>query len=243
MSLYTFIGTIHPNRAIIDKHYFKTKSSFQTAGNVNEVFKVDVRILMNQLLVYVEGEDVFDMFTMRNFVQGIVEQDLAKVAFITGHSYRAEVMRVINDSLAWDEVYGINNTLITQHFPINDYDASLARIRKYSIGESGMYISQALSSMSDALKDVSDTSFCCYRALEWLKNHNALRLGKPKQKSWDLFKETLGLEADFIREKVGKLQLDARHGRPEILSEQQYKDCIKATWDIFHKYLDVIETK
>lgn len=243
MSIYTFIGTIHPNRAIIENHNFKAKISFHAAENKTAFFNVDVRILMNQLLVYVEGDDVFDPFTMRNFVQGLVEDDLAKVAFITGHSYRAEVMRVINDSLGWDEVYGINNTLIQHYYPIKDYKASLERIRNHSKGEIGYFISNALSNMNEALKSINDSSFYCNRALECLRNHNSSRMGKTKEKDWNLFKETLGLEGNFIKEKVGSLQLNSRHGRPEILSEQQYNECIKATWDVFYKYLDVIESK
>lgn len=243
MSIYTFIGTIHPNRAIIENHKFKVKISYRTAENEAESFKVDVRILMNQLLVYVEGNDVFDPFTMRNMVQGVVEDDLAKVAFITGHSYRAEVMRVINDSREWDEVYGINNTLIQYYFPIKDYVKSLERIRSHSSGENGYFISNALSNMSDALKRINDSSFHCNRALECLRNHNSLRMGKKKEKDWDSFKAVLGLEEDFIKEKVGKLQSNSRHGHHEPLSEQQYNECIKATWDIFYKYLDLIESK
>lgn len=243
MSIYTFIGTIHPHRAILENHKFKAKTSYRTAENKTLIFNVDVRILMNQLLVYVEGNDSFDHFTMRNFVQNLVEDDLAKVAFITGHSYRAEVMRVINDSLGWDVVYGINNTLIQHYFPINDYNASLERIRQHSKGDAGYFISNALSNMNEALKRINDSAFYCNRALECLRNHNSLRMGSKKEKDWNSFKSALGLEDDFIKEKVGSLQLNSRHGRPELLTEQQYNECIKATWDIFYKYLDVIESK
>lgn len=241
MSKYTFVGVIHPTRAIIENHKLKVKTSFRDADNKTGFFNVDVRILMNQLLVNLEGDDIFDAFTMRNLIQGIVEGDLAKIAVITGHYYRVEVIRVINDSLEWDIVYGINNTLIQNHYPIDNYDETLRRIRGHSVGELGYHINNALLNMNKAIGNVSDASFYCNRALECLRNHNSLRLGKTNEKDWNSFKLVLGVEDDFIKENVGKYQLNTRHGRPDILSEQQYSGCLKATWEIFYKYLDVLE--
>ncbi|MEB6183585.1 hypothetical protein [Enterobacter roggenkampii] len=241
MSQYTFVGVIHPTRAIIDNHKFKVKASFHDADNKIGFFNIDVRILMNQLLVNVEGDDIFDAFTMRNLIQGVIEVDLAKVAVITGHYYRVEVIRVINNTLEWDVVYGIDNTLIQNYYPIENYDEALKRIRRHSIGELGYYIGNALLNMSKAIGNISDASFYCNRALECLRNHNSLRLGKTKEKDWNSFKLALGLEDDFIKENVGKYQLNTRHGHPDILSEQQYSGCLKATWGIFYRYLDILD--
>lgn len=240
MSQYIFIGTIHPARAIVEHHEFKIKTTFKTADNKSGNFSADVRILMNQLLIFLEGDDVYDPFTMRNLVQGIVESDLAKVSFITGHSYNVEIVRVSNNFLKWDLVYGINNTLIQHYFPIENYDAALERIRKHSVGQLGIYINNALLNLSYALKNIHDASFYCNRALECLRNHHASRLGH-NERDWNLFKLVLGVEDDFIKRKVGSLQANTRHGHLEIISELQYNECIKATWEMFYKYLDTLE--
>lgn len=81
MNTYHLQGVIHPRRAQIQDHSFRAKFTHVHSGNSADV---RARILLNELSVWVETADEWDLFDLRNVVRYLAQTELARAASTSG---------------------------------------------------------------------------------------------------------------------------------------------------------------
>jgi len=104
MEPYLFYGIVLPERAPLTLQ-FTVRFSHLTSGISGQA---KVSILLNQVAVWVESEQNWDIWDLRNVVKTVVQNHLAMVGYIKGYAYDLEVTRVLNQSRGIDQVFGID---------------------------------------------------------------------------------------------------------------------------------------
>jgi hypothetical protein len=234
MNVYYFQGKVLPERAIISFE-FSTSFAHYVSG---ERARAKVSVVLNQVAVWVEAENEWNIFDLRNCVAYMLNMHFAARSFITGCAYDFEISRVINREREIDFVFGINVLMVPAVDEGNDLEGSIRKLLQKAIGAEGLFLNRCLADFLSALKDVNDAAFYCYRAVESLRHHCAALNGlsnESKGKQWEKFRESARCEESVLLSLKDAAD-PIRHGAVPDVKSQDQQHLLATTWKIIDTY-------
>lgn len=238
MQTYLFEGVVLPERAQLT---IQISVSF-THISSDLTGEAYISILLNQVAVWVDTEDEWDIFDLRNVVKGILQNELAIVGYLEGCAYDLEVTRVLNRALGIDYVFGINIPCITERNKEINKVERLMLIRQNLIGREGLLLHRCFNDLIMAMKSPDDTGFYCYRAIESLRQHCILKFSLPpgnKSEQWQKLRELAGCDEPTIRD-IKSAADPVRHGNVLPITSPYRESLFMKTWDVVDGYLQNI---
>jgi hypothetical protein len=235
MNTYIFQGVVRPERAQLSLQFglvFKHLTSGVEAT-------AQVSIILNQTVVWVETQHVWDLFDLRNVVANIVQGHLQMIGFLKGYGYDLELTRVINREQSVDYVFGIEIPCVAQRNSDSEFDTAMNNLRKMSFGEHGIYFVRCLSDLSSAMKKAEDTGFYCYRAIESLRHHFAAISAiecRTKLFQWQRFREVANCSEEDLRE-IKAAADPVRHGQYLESTSADRARLFTLTWNVVEGYI------
>lgn len=235
MQTYLFEGIVLPERAQLSLQ-FSVQFTHITSGITS---KADVSVLLNQVVIWVDSQDEWDIFDLRNTVRNLLQNELAIIGYVEGYAYNLEVTRVINRTLGIDYVFGIDIPCIADRNKAIDKSRWLSLIRQKSSGREGILLHRCFNDLIMAMKSPEDTGFYCYRAIESLRQHCIMKFSLPpddKTKQWEKLRNIAGCDKSTILDI--KSAADAvRHGDISSLTSQDREALFTKTWNIVDGYI------
>jgi hypothetical protein len=111
------------------------------------------------------------------------------------------------------------------------------KIYRICISDDGISLCRCLNDLRTALRELNDSPFYCYRAIETIKGHIGDRLGETTDKGqWEAMREMLGVNRDDL-EIVKKLADPLRHGRAIKFDGSEWRKIIHISWDVTEAYI------
>ncbi len=234
MSPYLFHGIVRPERAQLSVRF---ALAFQYL--TDKKGKAHVSIILNQLMAWIDSDDDWDIYTLKNVVKSIVQNRLAILGYLKGYAYELEIVRAINQSRGIDHVFGIDIPCITERNAAVDLEIEFSKVAAKISDAAGIFLDRCLNDLVSAMKHADDTGFYCYRAIESLRHHCAAvnRLAeRDKARQWGQFRTASGCTEDDIR--MIKLAADPlRHGGVMNVDDATRASLFLKTWDIVDGYL------
>ena len=236
MGLYFFQGIVLPERAPLSLPESVISFSHITSG-VPGMAKVS--IVLNQVAVYIESDHEWDIWTLRNVVKCLVEDQLNMVGYIKVYAWDLEITRVLNQSRRIDYVFGIDIPCLAERRKDLDLKAELIKLRDKTSGPNGVSLRGCFSDLASAMKHADDTGFYCYRAIECLRHHCAAIHGlssSPKSTQWKKLREVAACDESTLR-AIQKAAEPLRHGEPSGITSDDRVALFTKTWDVVDGYL------
>lgn len=215
---------------------FTVVFSHATSGNSA---RANVSIILNQIVVWLDSEIQWNIYDLRNVVKALLQNELAKVAYLRGYAYDVEVTRVMHRELEIDQVFGIDIPCIANRNASIDLNERIASIRQKTVGPEGVLLHRCFNDLVAAMQHPDDTGFYCYRAIEALRHHCRARhaidpQNKPQQ--WQKLREVTGIEEATFR-FIQNAANPVRHGNVVSVTGQDRVELFTRTWDIVDAYL------
>ena len=235
MQTYYFEGIVLPERAQL---------TLKFSGEVEHItsglkVKVESSIVLNQVAVWVDVEEEWDIYDLRNVVRGFLQDELAVLGYLRGYAYDLEVKRVLNRALGIDWVFGIEISCIEERNKSINIDDELKSIHQKSLGREGVLLHRCFNDLIMAMKNPDDTGFYCYRAIESLRHHCIIKFDMPidkKQVQWQKLREIAGCDEKNIRDIQSSADA-VRHGDVVAITAQDREALFMKTWDIVDGYI------
>jgi hypothetical protein len=243
METYLFIGRVLPERAALSVEKFGARLDYIQNG-VPRRCVVRVRILVNQIAVWFRSYDAWHLPGLRNVVAEMLQAELSRIGYFTGHAYDFEITRVINVERNDDLVFGIDTPAIAGRLGIVDLQAHFVPLRKLSTGLHARLLDRCFNDLASALRHPADRAFYCYRAIESLSHHcgtlKEVVFGeRDDARRWELFRDTAGCSRDDVM-AIKREADDPRHGRASSVKYGGDDDLLSSTWSVVDKYLSAI---
>lgn len=236
MHRYFFDGVVHPERAQIPDWRISAKFDHVASGHHATV---DLRILLNQIAVWVTTDAEWPILDLRNAVKNFVQIEMDMLGYLVGNAYDVEMRRAICPELDLDLVFGVNVPCITELHKGVNLDARIAAMRPKLEKDSGAFLHRCLRDLITAMKEPDDVAFHCYRAIESLRHHCiAIRSLDPKDKpaQWSALREIAKCEESDTR-LLEKAAQAPRHGAAEITTEADSVRLLTTAWKIADGYI------
>lgn len=197
----------------------------------------------NQLIAKIIG-DVGQQsnVALKRIVARAEEIVLNAHAFRTGAVFDVDVIGIIRDSE--DRTDGS----MEFHYMENIHDIITERentpdmntIWNLCISNDGLPLTRCLRDLRSALRELDDTPFYCYRAIEIIKTHIGTRFGESIDKQqWEVMRANLCLDRADI-EVVKKYADPLRHGGELVWEGSQWREIVRITWDIVQAYIEFL---
>lgn len=235
MQPYIFQGIVLPERAQLSIEFslrFRHLSSgIQATARVS--------IILNQVVVWIDTDQDWNVFDLRNVVANIVQGHLQMIGYLKGFAYDVELTRVINQDPATDYVFGIDIPCLAERGKNIDLTEALTKIREKTKGRNGIYLNRCFSDLSSAMKHADDTGFYCYRAIEALRHHCAAAnslVDASKAAQWQKFRDVAGCEEETLRE-IKTAADPLRHGQVISSTSVDRERLFTITWNTVDSYL------
>lgn len=90
--------------------------------------KADVRILLNQVAVWVETDVVWNALDLRNAIRYFVQLEIDIGGYVLGHAYDVEIRRAICPEIGLDQIFGTDVPCIKALHQGVDLEARIAAI-------------------------------------------------------------------------------------------------------------------
>ncbi len=200
-------------------------------------------VINNQLVAKVIGDagEQSNVF-LKNLVTQAEQIVLSAVAFTTGNVFDIDIIGVIRDRD--DAADGSFNV----HYIDNAHDvisnrasaATLHQIYQICISDDGISLCRCLNDLRTALRELNDSPFYCYRAIETIKGHIGDRLGETTEKAqWEVMRGVLGVNRGDV-EIIKKLADPLRHGRAIKFDGSEWRKIIHISWDVTEAYIKLL---
>lgn len=206
--------------------------------------EVDICVLLgvvdNQLVANVTGHiggqsNVYlkDLVTQAELIV------LNAVAFLSGTIFDVDIINVVR------EREGVADGSIDVHYMDNVHDViadrkspiSLQEIYQLCVSDDGLSLRRCLNDLRTALRELSDSPFYCYRAIETIKNDIGNRFEKTKDENqWEVTREKLSVSRADI-EFIKKLADPLRHGRAIKFEGAEWRKIVLIAWDVTDAYM------
>ncbi|MBU9437956.1 hypothetical protein [Burkholderia multivorans] len=238
MEPYFFQGIVLPERAQLSLQ-FSLKFGHVHSG---KQASARVSVVLNQVAVWIDTDDEWNVVDLRNVVNNIVRPHLDMLGFLLGHAYDLSITRVVNRERGVDYVFGIDTPCISPAAEKLDVEAELLKLRDKTIGPNGIYLNRCFGDLVSAMKHADDTAFYCYRAIESLRHHCAVKNGitdDSKSVQWAKFREMASCDESQVM--AIKTAADGlRHGNPMDSLSYDRAVILTGTWKIVRQYLDAL---
>ncbi len=235
--LYILIGIVHPERAQISIGPFELKFFNPTTKNEGII---KLRILLNQITVYIYSSSEWDIFDLRNFVKQHVSDQLAIIGYLKGYAYDVEIKQILNEEKGINYVYGVDIPCIEERNQKKPLNECFNQIRILSYSESGVYIRHCFNDLSMAMRQPDDTAFYCFRALESLRQYCRIHFNIEKENDqWKKLGDLSGTNKDDISFIRGKA-FPSRHGDFVRITDEDRRSMFLKTWDVVDAFIEKI---
>lgn len=236
MDPYLFEGVVHPERAGITLQL--PPFGFRHIASGTEAVAY-VSIILNQVAVWVETANEWNVYDLRNVVKALVQNELAIVGYVKGYAYEVDIKRVMHRALGIDLVFGIDIPCIAER----NKDANLAEaveaIRGKTGGDAGVYLHRCFADLITAMKSPEDTGFYCYRAIEALRQYCIVRYKlDPEKKSeqWKKLREIAECTEETLLEIKNSAD-PARHAAIVGITDADRVTLFTKTWDVVDAFI------
>lgn len=236
MPRYLFTGTVLPERALLTLSWEVKKFIHISTGNTG---RAQVSILLNQVAAWIEADQRWDIFDLRNVVRNLIQTHLSMIGFIRGFAYDLAIARVLCPEENVDHVFGIDIACIPDRGKDLNLQTELERLCPLTSGPLGIFIDRCFSDLVSAMKHADDTGFYCYRAIESLRHHCASKCGledSDRAIQWTKFRELAKCTEDEIRQ-IKSAADPIRHGKPAESGALDRAALLVATWAVVDRYL------
>jgi hypothetical protein len=194
----------------------------------------------NQLIAKVRGEiGKQSNAALKHMVTQAEEIVLNAIAFTTGTVFEVDVIGVIRDrddraDGSFDFHYFDNvHDIIAERSASFDF----RQIWELCNTEDGLPLRRCLNDLRSALKELDDSPFYCYRAMETIKGHIGHRFGETTDKrQWEVMRKVLGLNRADL-EVVKKLADPLRHGHLLNFEGSQWREIVRISWNVADAYI------
>lgn len=234
MDVYYFQAKVLPERALISFEFSTVFSHYISGVRA----KAKVSVVLNQVAIWVEAENEWNIFDLRNCVAYMLNMHFAARSFVTGCAYDFEITRVINREREIDYVFGINVVTVPNLAEDGDLEASIRALLQKVVGAEGLFLNRCFADFLSALKDVNDAAFYCYRAIESLRHHCAAINGlsnESKSKQWEKLRESAQCEESVLLSLKDAAD-PIRHGAIPDTKSQDQQHLLATTWKIIDSY-------
>jgi len=240
MKDYLFLGVVSPQRAQLSLD-FKYRFIHKLTNNTGTA---SVSIILNQVVVWIDSDNEWDIFDLRNVVSYILQSNLAIIGYLKGYAYEVEITRVLNLAKGIDYVFGIEMPCIEKRNEKINISEKLGEVQAKINGELGVYLSRCFTDLVSAMKNPEDTGFYCYRAIESLCHHcsyihNIPVDDKHRSAQWEKFREISGSDETALR-TLKEAADPIRHGKPVHISSAGREKLFIITWSVVDHYLTKI---
>ena len=212
MYSYLLTGKVLPERAQIS---FSITGVHLQIGD--EEIGIGVNIFFNQVAVHISTTREWDIFDLRNLMKTFLLNQLATVGYLKGYAYEMEITRIYSQEFNVDYVFGIEIPCLEQRGKSIDLTVALPDLLKKTSVHLGVFVNRCLTDLALSMKHADDTAFYCYRAIESLKQHCAIRTNLQSTKDaeqWSLFRKISGCDrADRSPERLPS-RLQSHRWRP-----------------------------
>ena len=236
MNEYDFYGIVHPERAQIT-----IQTRFQIASPTQENDTIFISIINNQVYIKFSSQNIHeDIDTLKNNIRAVVQDMLNMVGYIKGFGYELEIVRIISLAKNIDYVYGVNIPVLEKRGVEKDLNKEIEKLLIYitKCKESGVFIRMCLRDLNYAMRIPEDTGFHCFRAIEALRNHCAVKYAIEKES--DQWKKLTGITG-YGKEKMEFIRgfaLPNRHGELRPITNDERAKIFIDTWDIVESFLE-----
>jgi hypothetical protein len=168
---------------------------------------------------------------------------LSAYAFVKGIVFDVDIIGIIrkpegksDGSIDYHYMDNIHDVITNRESSINLQD-----IWNVCISEEGTSLVRCLNDLKMALKEINETPFYCYRAIETIKFHLGTHYGEEKdKKQWEITREVLAIEEKDLY-SIKDLADPIRHGKSIHYRGKQWRDVIRIAWDITEKYIQFLK--
>lgn len=235
MNTYFLFGLVLPERAQISHEFSIQYTDFQSEHRS----EARVSIVLNQMVVRVKSLQNWNVFDLRNSVDYLIRSRLAIIGFYNGIYYDFHISRVINEDFSLDYVFGIDTKAIVEYRCSSDTEKNITAFIGKATGVEGIFLSRCLTDLMFAMKYAIDTPFYCYRAIETLRHHCALKYGLEKSSEklqWGKLREVAKCDRadiDFVKDLAEPI----RHGQIVKMTGNDIEQSLLKTWNLVDAYL------
>lgn len=232
---YLLYGVILPERAVLTMNF----SLYAKHGYSGIDIRMEVSIVLNQLLIWIFTDSDWDLYDLRNVVSNVVRDHLGIVGYLMGYAYDFDMRRVVHRTKGIDLVYGIDVAVITNRLKRPSAEDIADKLAELSKGTAGNFIRRCFSDLISAIRYDIDTAFYCYRAVESLRHHNSFLLGlsnADKSSQWGSFRSAAkSSEKDlrFLKDLADPL----RHGEVDPKRLEDREHTLALTWEVVDNYI------
>jgi hypothetical protein len=242
---YIFMGLILPERAGFTHEFV---IGFHKPSE-NATVRAHFSIHRGQVVVYVDTDVEWDIYTLRNTIASTLQTHVATIGFLRGYAYSVDLTRVINRERGIDFTFGINIPCIAEPRANTDWQSRLQQILAgYKGDDADNFVSSCFRDLTRAMQTSDDTPLFCCRAVESLKAHCAITHGtdpttsdpKLRAAQWHEFRTLIKMDRATV-ENVTESAKQVRHGHVVDITGEQRAKLFKTTWEIVESYLAAIK--
>lgn len=183
---------------------------------------------------FVCKQKVDNIFTLKNYVEDAIRLQVDTLGYTLSCGYDIEITSMIDSLGHPPTIFGVNFDNIEEFK--KKRPKNFIEMMKLFSDKKGNYLRLCLSDLREAIRNPKDAGFFCYRAIESLTQFFANQYGLKKEKTWEKFREDVGIDQiqiNYIRDFAAPV----RHGGSVYISPEDRKKILNLTWDIVDKYI------
>ena len=226
MATYHFTGVVHPARSSFNLPKIKYGFALPDEGlAATAVLQIDYSMV--SVVVSVEGEP--NILTLRNAVVGLVQSFVDAYGYISGRSFRVEIVSALpsgNDVQVFScGVEVLESTAESRPLEIE----SLLKLSHES-----PWVRRMLADLGLAIREPADSGFHRYRAIEAIRHHFDAD-SSTEAEGWIKLRNQLNVTRPTIEEIKGFAD-PSRHGDWASISDQESARTLSLGWEIAFRF-------
>jgi hypothetical protein len=239
MEPYLFHGIVLPERAPLSIGFEADFVHFSSGVKGH----AKISILLNQISIWIDSEQEWDVFDLRNVVKTMIQNYLAMIGYLRGYAYDVDIVRVLKKDCGIDRVFGIDIPCLSERTSSIALESRLQFIMEKATGKDGIYLNRCFNDLISAMKNADDTGFYCYRAIEALRHHctsihNMSTENRAMQ--WKKFRDIARCDETIVR-FIEKEATPLRHGEIIGGKSTDRANLLTKTWEVVDGYLKNLE--
>lgn len=225
---YVVIGRVHPERA--DVSFSKIGMNLQGGGSA--IASCD----SSQVTVVLDVSSIDGWISAHIMAEDVANIVIGALGFSLGSGYSVEMIQVTEED-GTPHVFGVRPTGDTPDLTLG-FTPNIDIFNKaYILSGRDVFFRLAIRDYLRAVRDITDCSTYCYRAIEGLKSSFALKTGSD---GWLEMHQSLNTSRDAITTKIKNFADPIRHGNwsaAPITTARQRWEMLLLTREILEKYL------
>lgn len=232
---YVFEGVIYPRRARVD-----IPSKITTRIKRGE-HQGDATVHINAGEVFVVFDletDLENLISLKNLIENLLQSLVDPICYLTGNLLTPEISSVVLPE-GESQTFGVGVPEVDGWEANRDLTDEVSRIMALYDGNEGNYLRSSMADFKMAMDAPHETGFYCFRAIESIRQKFYTE-DRSKKESWQVMRETLGVEEDDIR-FVQQFADSRRHGDVVDVPGKSRKVMLHLTRDMIWKFINHLD--